>query len=120
MRGWVVAPAVVAAVALTGCGGVPADAAKKDFCAAGKRYSELRGVEFADAVEVSKELAEIGTPTDIDASARAGFVELVDRMDAAQNGADFRRRTLGMSETERRHLLDLDSYIQRTCAGTTD
>jgi len=109
---------LVGALVLTGCQSIPENAAKKDFCSAGEKYSELRGVAFSEAVEVSKQLAEVGTPADIDASARAGFVELIERMDKAENGADFRKRTQGMSEQERKHLLDLDSYIQRTCAQT--
>lgn len=116
MRGWVVVPAMVCTVVLAGCQSIPEDADTKDFCNAGERYSELRDVSFAEAVKVSKQLAEVGTPADIDASARAGFVELIDRMDAAKNGADFRKRTLTMNEDERKHLLDLDTYIQKTCA----
>ncbi len=107
---------LLGAVVLTGCQSIPEDAATEDFCSAGQKYSELRGVPFAEAVEVSKQLADVGTPPDIDASARAGFVELIERMDKAKNGADFRNRTTGMSDEERRHLLDLDSYIQRTCS----
>lgn len=111
-----VAGAVMGSVLLSGCQNIPEDAATTDFCSAGERYSELRDVAFAEAVAVSKELAEVGTPADIDASARAGFVELIERMDAAENGADFRKRTLTMNAEERQHLLDLDTYIQKTCA----
>jgi len=109
---------MVSAVALAGCGSIPDDATEKAFCSAGEKYSELRDVSFAEAVKVSRQLAEVGTPANIDASARAGFVELIDRMDAAKNGADFRKRTLNMNEKERKHLLDLDTYIQKTCAQT--
>jgi hypothetical protein len=116
VRGRVVAAAVVSTVVLTGCQSIPEDATTKDFCSAGEKYSELRDVAFSEAVRVSKQLAEVGTPADIDASARAGFVELIERMDDADNGADFRRRTLSMNEQERKHLLDLDTYIQKTCA----
>lgn len=108
--------ALLGALVLTGCQSIPEDAAKEDFCSAGQKYSELRGVPFDEAVAVSKQLAEVGTPADIDASARAGFVELIERMDEAENGADFRQRTLTMDQDERKHLLDLDTYIQRTCS----
>ncbi len=122
VRGWVVVRALLGsllgALVLTGCQSIPENASKEDFCSAGEKYSELRGVAFAEAVEVSKQLAEVGTPANIDASARSGFVELIERMDEAENGADFRKRTLSMNAEERRHLLDLDSYIQRTCTAT--
>lgn len=108
--------ALLGALVLTGCQSIPEDAATEDFCSAGQKYSELRSVPFDEAVAVSKQLAEVGTPADIDASARAGFVELIERMDEAKNGADFRKRTLTMDQAERKHLLDLDTYIQRTCS----
>lgn len=107
---------MVTAVLLAGCQSIPEDADVAAFCTAGKRYSELRDVSFAEAVKVSEQLADVGTPANIDASARAGFVELIDRMGQAENGADFRKRTLGMTASERKHLLDLDTYIQKTCS----
>lgn len=115
MRGWIVVPAMVAAAVLAGCEDIPEDASEKAFCSAGRKYSELRDVKFSEAVEVSKQLADVGTPANIDASARAGFVELIDRMAEATSGSAFRKRTLAMTEQQRQHLLDLDTYIQKTC-----
>jgi hypothetical protein len=98
-----------------GCTKVPADATKAAFCTAGSTFSEANG--FANGLKAAKALAAVGTPSDIDASARAGFVELVERMVDAENGPDFRRRTRNLSDSEKRHLLDLDSYIRETCAN---
>lgn len=120
MRARWIAPVLLGTVLLAGCQNIPEDASTQDFCEAGERYSALRDVTFAKALQVSKQLAEVGTPADIDASARAGFVELIERMEAAENGADFRERTVGMSEKERQHLLDLDTYIQKTCAAAAN
>ena len=96
-----------------GCESVPTAAKKEDFCAAGAAFSESKG--FKNGLKTAKHLAAVGTPSDIEASARAGFVELVERMVDSKDGADFRGRTQNLSPTESEHLLDLDTYIQATC-----
>ncbi|WP_148046055.1 hypothetical protein [Nocardioides marmoriginsengisoli] len=130
MRKYLVAVAAVALVA-SGCGGgsgdsefcsgsstsgcteVPKAAAKEDFCAAGAAFSGSKG--FKNGLKAARRLAAVGTPNDIEASARAGFVELVERMVDSKDGPDFRGRTRNLSSAESKHLLDLDTYIQATC-----
>ncbi|MFL6061580.1 MAG: hypothetical protein ACJ72E_10135 [Marmoricola sp.] len=97
----------------SGCTKVPANASTEAFCAAGSTFSSVEG--FANGVKAAKSLAAVGTPPDIDASARAGFVELVERMVDSKNGPDFRSRTRHLSNVEKKHLLDLDTYIGKTC-----
>lgn len=97
----------------SGCTKVPANATIAAFCAAGSSFSSVEG--FSNGVKAAKALAAVGTPPDIDASARAGFVELVERMVDSKNGPDFRSRTRHLSNEEKKHLLDLDTYIGKTC-----
>jgi hypothetical protein len=96
-----------------GCRVVPSDATKQEFCAAGEAFSESEG--FSNGVKAAEHLASVGTPPDIKASARAGFIELVERMADSENGPDFRRRTRSLTSRESKHLLDLDTYIQGAC-----
>jgi hypothetical protein len=98
-----------------GCTKVPADASQQAFCRAGAAFSSSVG--FSHGLKAAKELASVGTPADMKASARAGFVELVQRMVDSANGPDFRNRTRHLADAEKQHLLDLDSYISTTCAN---
>ncbi|HET6153155.1 MAG TPA: hypothetical protein VFE15_09365 [Marmoricola sp.] len=109
---------VILGVGVSGCQHVPKDASKQAFCSAGEKFSELDKATFAQGRSAIKRLADVGTPPNIDSSARAGFVELVDRMQSAHNAEDFRHRTRTMSSSQRKHLLALDSYIQKTCTST--
>ncbi|MFL6158970.1 MAG: hypothetical protein ACJ72D_23015 [Marmoricola sp.] len=106
---------VLLCLGLAGCGQIPQSASKKDFCTAGERFSALDKATFADGRKAIDRLAAVGTPPDIDTSARSGFVELVSRMKDSDNAEDFRRRTRTMNRAERKHLLDLDDYIRKTC-----
>jgi hypothetical protein len=98
-----------------GCEQVPTSATKEDFCAAGAMFSESKG--FKNGLKAAAHLAAVGTPADIKESARAGFVELVERMIDSSDGADFRRRTHDLRQDSKasKHLLDLDTYIQEAC-----
>jgi hypothetical protein len=116
VKRWVALASTMAlGFAVAGCSHIPQDASKKEFCTAGEQFSALDKATFAQGRAAIKRLAGIGTPPDIDASARKGFVELVSRMDDADNAEDFRHRTRTMNRSERKHLLDLDTYIQKTC-----
>lgn len=114
----VAALVLAAALGLSACGGddIPTDASKQDFCHAGERFSALQKVPFAEGQEAVEALGEVGTPSDIDAKARSGFTELIERMSTAEDAADFRQRTKSMTEDERDHLFALDTYIQGTCS----
>lgn len=100
--------------ATDGCVAVPRDATKEEFCSAGEAFSTSSG--FANGLRAAKALAAVGTPDDIDEGARAGFVELVERMVDSRDADDFRQRTSNLSQEEKDHLLDLDNYIQSACA----
>ncbi len=109
---------VAGALVLVGCGTtIPQNASVKAFCSEGEKYSSLEGVPFKTGQQAIRRLAEVGTPAGISASARSGFVELVHRMEDADSGEDFRRATRSMSSSERKHLLGLDDYIQKTCTA---
>lgn len=114
----------VATFALTGCEDIPQDASKADFCLAGERFSALDKVPFSEGQAAAEALAEVGTPADIDKSAREGFVELIDRMDSSDNAAEFRRKSGSLSITEAEHRTALTAYIQMSCllanASTAD
>lgn len=114
----------VASIGLAGCQSIPDDAAKAPFCQAGERFSALQNVPFSEGEAAIKALADVGTPADIDKPAREGFVELVDRMDASKDAADFRSRSQKLTLKEEEHLQALTVYIQRTCvlanAATAD
>ncbi|WP_354437820.1 hypothetical protein [Marmoricola sp. OAE513] len=107
---------LLGAVVLTSCSRVPKDATKEDFCTAGEKFSALQKVPFSEGQKAVDRLADIGTPKDIDDSARDGFTELIDRMNDSDDAADFIRRTRTMTDDERKHLLALDTYIQGTCS----
>jgi hypothetical protein len=111
-----VAALVLAGLGLAACSHVPEDASKAAFCEAGQKFSALQKVTFARGQDAIERLAKVGTPADIDSDARAGFVELIDRMRASDNAGDFRERTRTMSEAQRDHLFALDTYIQGTCS----
>ncbi|HEX4190235.1 MAG TPA: hypothetical protein VHZ06_04510 [Marmoricola sp.] len=113
----VVLTVLVLGFAVSACQHVPQDASKQAFCSAGEKFSELDKATFAQGQAAIKRLADIGTPPNIDASARSGFVELVDRMQSSHSAEDFRHRTRTMNASQRKHLLDLDSYIQKTCTS---
>jgi hypothetical protein len=104
------------ALLLTGCMTIAEHASRAAFCTAGQQFSALQRVPFRQAQQATDRLGQVGTPADIDAAARAGFVELIDRMDSSSNAADFRKRTRSMDQSERDHLFALDTYIQGTCS----
>lgn len=114
----------VAAVGLTGCQHIPKDASKAAFCQAGERFSALQDVPFSQGQAAIKALADVGTPGDIDRAARAGFVELVDRMNSSDDAAEFLKKSQHLSAKESEHRTALTVYIQLTCvlgnASTAD
>lgn len=114
-RALVVVLAIGLAVTLAGCRHIPKDATVKDFCGAGEKFNALTKVSFAQGQAAIDRLANVGTPADIDKDARAGFVELIERMDKSENADDFRARTQKLTKEETEHRLDLYDYIQKTC-----
>ncbi|MCZ4500154.1 MAG: hypothetical protein JWQ74_2709 [Marmoricola sp.] len=103
------------ALALAGCRHIPKDATVKEFCGAGEKFNSLTKVSFDQGRKAIDALAGVGTPPDIDKDARAGFVELIKRMDSSENADDFRARTQKLTKLETEHRLDLYDYIQKTC-----
>lgn len=98
---------------VAGCRNVPEDASTKDFCSKGEKFSA--STTFEAGVKAADKLAEVGTPKGIPKDARDGFVELIDRVTDAKNGADFKKKAAKLSTKERKHLEALSSYIQKTC-----
>jgi hypothetical protein len=111
------AAACLAMSVLAGCGGIPDDASVKDFCAQGEKFSASK--TFATGKERAEALADTGTPKGIDADARKGFEELIDRVTSSEDGADFKKKADKLTDAEARHLRALDGYIKDTCDLTT-
>ena len=106
-----------AAVAVSGCSGIPKDASVKDFCVKGEKFSASK--TFATGKKRAEALADVGTPKGIDKDARKGFEELIDRVTSSDNGSDFKKKADKLSDAEARHLRALDGYIKATCDLTT-
>lgn len=117
--GLVTALALVLSLGLTGCQKIPDSASKADFCQAGERFSALQDVPFSEGQAAIRELADVGTPADIDPAGRAGFEELVDRMESSKNAADFLKKSQKLSIEESEHRTALTVYIQLTCLLAT-
>lgn len=99
---------------LAGCGDdIPKNAAKEDFCSEGEKFSASN--TWKKGVQAAEKLAEVGTPADITPGARAGFVELVQRVTGSDSGSDFKKKQAKLSKDEAKHLNDLNEYIQKTC-----
>jgi hypothetical protein len=78
----------LAAAFLTGCGGdaddAPDDASSEDFCEAMESAPDGEGTPSEDDIqEWADELADTGTPDDIDDDQREGFEILVETLDDA-------------------------------------
>lgn len=107
---------LVGALVLVGCRTIPENASVTEYCKTGEAYTNLKDVPFEQGLAMTKKLAAVGTPAGIDASARAGFVELINRMEDSRDAADFRRRTDTMGKAEEKHLLALYTYNQKICS----
>lgn len=105
--------ALVAVPLLAGCKSVPNNATVKAFCASGERFSA--STRFDQGVAAAKDLAKVGTPHGINADARAGFIELINRVTGARDGKDFIKQTNNLNADEKRHLAALSDYIAKTC-----
>lgn len=108
------AAAVLAAVAVAGCGGgIPTDASVKDFCAAGERFAEV--TEFDEGTEAAERLRETGTPEGIPKEARDGFEEVVTLVTGSKDTEDLQQRYDKLSDTQQKSVEALDTYIEKTC-----
>lgn len=103
----------VASLVLAGCQSIPEDATVKAFCSEGEKFSA--STNWKDGVAAAKKLEATGTPAGIGADAREGFVELVNRVLDSDNGGDFRAKTKGLDQGERKRLEALSAYIAKTC-----
>jgi hypothetical protein len=111
-----VVPLLLAALlggALSGCQDIPKSATKKDFCSAGEKFSA--STTFKQGERSAKKLGDVGTPTDIPKRARDGFVQLINRVLDAKDGQDFIKKSKKLDADERKNLMALNDYIQKTC-----
>lgn len=108
---------VAGSVLLTGCGSseIPDDASAKDFCSAGDRFSTA--TEFKDGVKAAEGLRETGTPKDISADARKGFVLVVELVAESSDTKDLQKRYEDLTDKEKQSVDSLDTYIRKTCTG---
>ena len=98
---------------VTGCQKIPEDASTKDFCSNGEKFSA--STTFEAGVKAAEKLRDVGTPAGIPKGARQGFVELIERVTEADDGADFKKKAKKLSAAERRHLEALSTYLAKTC-----
>ncbi|MCW2755578.1 MAG: hypothetical protein JWQ32_2989 [Marmoricola sp.] len=110
---------VLAVPVLAGCQSVPSNASVKAFCSSGDRFSA--STRFDQGVAAAKNLAKVGTPAGINADARAGFIELINRVTGAHDGNDFIKQAKKLTVDEQKHLAALTVYIDKTCttSGST-
>jgi len=117
--------AVLAALLLTGCGGSPDDASAEDFCEA---WTE-NGNTVEEVHEAAETLEDVGTPEDIEDSARDGFEVFVDAladvdqddieaMDEAVADEGSLAEIYGIDEDEAADILALFEYANTTCHDT--
>jgi hypothetical protein len=113
---------VVAALLLTACGGAPDNASAEDFCAA---WTE-NGNTVEEVHEAAETLEDVGTPEDIEDSARDGFEVFVDAlndvdqddieaMDEAVADESSLAEIYGIDEDEAADILALFEYANTTC-----
>ncbi|MCW2857515.1 MAG: hypothetical protein JWR52_3130 [Marmoricola sp.] len=107
---------LLAVPVLAGCQSVPSNASVKAFCSSGDRFSA--STRFDQGVAAAKNLAKVGTPVGINADARAGFIELINRVTSAHDGNDFTTKSRKLTVDEQKHLVALTNYIAKTCTDT--
>ncbi len=105
---------VTSAALLSGCGGPPEDASKKDFCAQLKKVNSEKS--WSKTKKSVADLKDIGTPKGISKDARTGFEELVGYTDAAKSREALVKKIEKLNKTDRAHLDAFDTYITKTCA----
>lgn len=96
--------------------GAPSDAAKTDFC------GTLEGTDSgAKPSEVAASMAAIGTPSDIDDSARHGFEVLVGKMaqidSANPSDSDIAKIAQGFKSEDLADVQAFIAYYVKECAG---
>ncbi|WP_232678414.1 hypothetical protein [Nocardioides sp. R-C-SC26] len=103
------------ALTLTACGGAgadaPTDASVEDFCST---FTTATGAETPK--DAADELAEVGTPEDIDDEAREGFEIMVDALDGAEDDASFDAVEGEVSEDDTAKVTAFVTYAGTTCA----
>lgn len=104
----------VFATAIAGCGGgVPTNASVKEFCKAGATFAKAN--RFDAGVKAAERMHDTGTPKGIPADARDGFELVVALITEAKDQADLERRYKKLTDSERKAVQALDSYITATC-----
>jgi len=119
---------VLVAGTATACGGgAPTDASSKDFCAAITKVGESYvGVDpekpAEDQIKKVKEavadLADVGTPDDIDDDAREGFeliTEAIADLDDDASEEDLKKAGEEFSGDDEKKSDAFDSYVEKTC-----
>ena len=94
-------------------GSTPGDASPADFC---RTFSGLRATTAPH--DLAAALSKVGTPQDIDASARRGFEVLIDHLRALPANSQahalrgMARRLVGSEETD---VVAFLNYVTREC-----
>lgn len=100
----------------TGAAGSPTNASKGDFCGSFQTLSAK-----ATPAEVATQLEKVGTPQDIDSSARHGFEVFLDKIkalpaNAGSSALDNLQNSL--SSADQKDVLAFVTYTQKECAGS--
>lgn len=111
---------VLAAGALTACGGAPDDASKDDFCKAIEGAPTDEKPSQDDVDKWVDELKDTGTPEGISDDERSGFEVLVDALDDADvDDLDdsFQFEDVVKDKDDRKDVEKFFVYYGKTCAA---
>ena len=117
---------VLAAGSLSSCGGPPTDASKSEFCGAFQDFQKsTQNFSDGDDAKIIKalkdfgdKLQEIGTPSNISDSARAGFEKTLDQIDGLKDDAkvdELSKLDDELSSQEKKNSDAFDKYLTDEC-----
>jgi hypothetical protein len=100
----------------SGAAGSPTDASKSDFCGSFQTLSSK-----STPAEVAAQLEKVGTPSDIDSSARSGFETFLAKVEKLPDNAGAKQLDQlqsSLSTQDQKDVLAFLSYTQKECAGS--
>jgi hypothetical protein len=100
----------------TGAAGSPTDATQGDFCGSFQTLSAK-----STPADVAAQLGKVGTPKDIDSSARHGFEVFLDKIKGLPDNAGSKaldNMQSSLSTADQKDVLAFLTYTQKECAGS--
>lgn len=118
---------VLAAGSLSSCGGPPTDASKSEFCGAFQSFEKsTQNFNEGDDAKIIKalkdfgdKLKDIGTPSNIPDSARAGFEKTLEQIDKLKDDAkvsELSKLDDELSSQEKKNSDAFDKYLGDECS----